>query len=50
MEVRDVEQIEEVFVVEAKKFVRNAEELEAFERELREKGFIVEKRSIVFEY
>ncbi len=50
MEVRDVEQIEEVFVVEARKFVRNAEELEAFERELREKGFIVEKRSIVFEY
>jgi len=50
MEVRDVEQIEEVFVVEARKFVRNAEELEAFERELREKGFVVEKRSIVFEY
>ncbi len=50
MEVRDVEQIEEVFVVEARKFVRNAEELEAFERELREKGFMVERRSIVFEY
>ena len=50
MVVRETEQVEEVFVVEARKFVRNAEELEAFERELREKGFMVEKRSIVFEY
>jgi hypothetical protein len=43
-------EFEEVFVVEARKFVKNVKELELFEEELRRKGFTVKKRSIVFEY
>ncbi len=43
-------EIEEVFVVEARKFVKDRAELEVFERELREKGFIVEKKCLIFEY
>ncbi len=48
--VMQVEEVEEVFVVEARKFVKDVSELENFEKELKEKGFIVEKRCIVFEY
>ncbi len=44
------EEFEEVFIVEARKIVKDVSELEMFERELKEKGFIVEKRCIVFEY
>ncbi len=43
-------EVEEVFVVEARKFIRDRAELEVFEKELRERGFNVEKRCIVFEY
>lgn len=45
-----MEEIEEVFVVEAKKYFKDAKEVEIFESELKSKGFVVERRSIIFEY